>query len=302
MTIKRLLAASLILFSSNGMAQRLRSPVGSDYRLTFYDDFRALDRISVDNNCVRGYTWYLNCFKWKSFVPSDSISLSNGGIVLKQGLITAGQSPYPDYSTVVGHAWGGGAYFEATMTFDPAAVFPSNGGWPAFFGISYEGLASKAQAPGQPAGYVHYGELDVMEYGFFNYPGNINYNFFWQTLHDFYGYPPPNQILNNGTSAISGGDLRGTHRYGALWTKGYGRRPGSVQAYFDGVPMGGPVTTGLVTWPAGQGNVIPPTPETAYSIFDLQHFALALQASPLAPVTVRNVQVWQTDRGTYTNP
>jgi hypothetical protein len=279
-------------------------PGAGGYQLVFNDDFTDVGTIDVNNSGVGGYNWCMDKQFWAKPSAPNSVAMTPDGLVLSASITTACLSGVRG-SPMQGRAWGGGAYFEAAITFNPGLVIAANGDWPAFVGLSWEMAGDRDQAAKQPSGYVHYGELDVMEYGFFNYAGQPpNLNYYWQTLHDFYGYPvsgtlSPPQIENNNVSAISAspGGIAGPHRYGALWISGRRNRPGSVQAYFDGVPMGGPVTTGLVTWPGGKGNVTPPTDETVFSIFDLQHFFLGLQGSAIAPITVRNVQVWQTTAG-----
>ncbi len=196
---------------------------------------------------------------------------------------------------MIGSKWSGGAYFEAEIMFDPDRVEVENGDWPAFYGLSSELLNDTDITP---KGKRHFAEMDIMEYGFFNHTGQpADYRFFWQTMHDWYGTQSPyNGIANNNVSAVWAGpnaDIRGWHKYGSLWVAGTPTNQGSVQAYCDSQPMGGPSYNGLVTYPYGKSDTIPPSSTTAYSIFDQTHFALVLQANSEAPITVRNVKVWQ---------
>jgi hypothetical protein len=83
----------------------------------------------------------------------------------------------------VGKAWGGGAYFEAMLSFNPGEVVIEDRDWPAFYGLSWELAGGTDQAVNRATGYKHFSELDFMEYGFWNHRGHQpNYDFFWQTI------------------------------------------------------------------------------------------------------------------------
>ncbi len=273
------------------------NPASSGYALSFASDFTDASRFDLDNTGASGFDWYMDRQYWATPAPSSSVTLTPDGLVLTDTISTCGLSGARG-SPMVGKAWGGGAYFEAELLFDPDQVIIENRDWPAFYGLSWELAGDTDGVPGKPADYRHWAELDVMEYGVWNYRGYpADYRFFWQTVHDFYGEPPFGNIENNNVSAYWAGlntaDIRGWHKYGALWIAGTKRAPGSIQAYFDNQPAAGPASNGLVTYPYGKGHIVPPSSQTAYSIFDQTHFALVVQSSLAAPMIVRSVNVWQ---------
>ncbi len=271
-------------------------PASSGYSLVFSEDFTDLSRFDLNNTGAPGFSWYMNRHFWCSPSLPSSVTPSPDGVILTDTISTCGLSAGRG-SPMVGTAWGMGAYFEAEIMFDPDLVFVEDGDWPAFWGLSWELAGDTDQAPNKPIGYKHYGEIDFMEYGFFNHKGYpSNYLYFWQTMHDWYGVAPASGIANNNVSAISAGqnkDIRGWHKYGCLWVAGTRYSDGYVQAYFDAQIAGGPVYNGRVSYPYGKGNITPPNAKTAYSIFDLNHFAVMLGTSKNAPMTVRSAKVWQ---------
>ncbi len=278
------------------------NPAASGYSSVFSEDFTDISRFDLDNTGVPGFTWYMNRFYWSSPTVPSSVSLTPDGVVLTDTISTAGLSGARG-SAMLGKAWGGGAYFEAELMFDPNQVFVEDGDWPAFWGLSWELAGDTNWAPGKPSDYRHYGELDVMEYGFLNHRGYPpNTQVFWQTMHDWYGAAPASGIANNAVSAYwansNAPDIRGWHKYGALWIPGTPTASGSIQVYFDNQKAKGPSSNGLVTYPYGKGCVTPPTSATAYSVFDNSHFAMMLGSSPNAPMTVKSVKVWQLPSGT----
>lgn len=279
------------------------NPISSGYNLVFSEDFSDISRFDINNTGASGFSWYMDRQYWATPAPPTSVSLTPDGLVLTDVVSTCGLSGARG-SAMLGKAWGGGAYFEAEIMFNPDQVFVENGDWPSFYGLSWELAGDTDWAPGQPSNYRHWGELDIMEYGIWNYKGYpADYRFFWQTMHDWYGEAPDvSGIQNNNVSAYWAGrttaDIRGWHKYGALWIPGSRTSPGSVQAYFDGDTIYGPSSSGLVAYPYGESCTTPPTTDTAYSIFDKTHFALVLQGSLLAPITVKYVKVWQLPSGT----
>jgi hypothetical protein len=84
----------------------------------------------------------------------------------------------------VGNAFGGMAYFEAKIKFDPTTVNFSQG-FPAFWGFSIEHAANMgADHPaGTPAGFQHFIEDDFFEFDI-SWASSIAYG---TAIHDWYG-------------------------------------------------------------------------------------------------------------------
>jgi hypothetical protein len=278
------------------------NPGAAGYALKFSEDFTDVSRFDLNNTGAPGFSWYMDRQYWATPAPPTSVSLTPDGLVLTDTVATCGLSGARG-SPMLGKAWGGGAYFEAEIMFSPDQVFVENGDWPSFYGLSWELAGDTDWAPGQPSAYRHWGELDIMEYGFFNHVGHpADYRFFWQIVHDWFGATPNvSGIQNNNVAAYWAGnsaDIRGWHKYGTLWIPGAPTSNGSVQAFFDDQPATGPSSNGIVTYPYGKGCVTPPTSAMAYSVFDNTHFGMVLQSSLAAPMTVKSVKVWQLPSGT----
>jgi hypothetical protein len=197
----------------------------------------------------------------------------------------------------VGTAFGGGAYVEAALKFDPADVARANSkGWPSFWSLAIEGnvLPGANQWPGQAVGYAHDIEADVLEYLFLPYGGPANA--YGGTLHDSYGIYNVtcsgwcDQTTNvNKRMAPVGTDFTQYHRYGFLWVPATPTIPGYARFYFDGQPMGPEQKWTQLT---NQ----PPTPANqpwAFGVIDQRHLMLILGTGVGEPMTVQSVDVWQ---------
>jgi hypothetical protein len=191
-----------------------------------------------------------------------------------------------------GEAFGGGGYFEATLSFVGTPV--TNGGWPSFWANDIENQINAqtgngaSQWQGQANGYVNSIETDFMEY----LAGQGAYGF---ALHHWYGQQSAIQAVhseNSGSPAIlpPGTDTSQPHAYGFLWMPATSTTQGYAKWYFDNVQVGS-----TVTW--NQYNpATPPDPRegsSAYSVLDARHLYLILGTGPSNPMTVYNVKVWQ---------
>ena len=113
------------------------------------------------------HDWYLREFFGYPTTAASCLSIDAGILSINCGgnynyqLATAG--PAATAQGWIGHAWGGGAYFEAQLAFDPTLT---SSGWPAFWSMAIQHLAGKAadQWPGQPTGFDHFIEVDFFEY------------------------------------------------------------------------------------------------------------------------------------------
>jgi Ca2+-binding RTX toxin-like protein len=218
-----------------------------------------------------------------------SVTIAGGGNGYNAQIATA----TPNGSgSLNGEAFGGGGYFEATLSFVGTPV--TNGGWPSFWANDIENQINAqtgngaSQWQGQANGYVNSIETDFMEY----LAGQGAYGF---ALHHWYGQQSAIQAVhseNSGSPAIlpPGTDTSQPHAYGFLWMPATSTTQGYAKWYFDNVQVGS-----TVTW--NQYNpATPPDPRegsSAYSVLDARHLYLILGTGPSNPMTVYNVKVWQ---------
>jgi len=281
------------------------NPQASGYSLVFEENFTSLSGIDVNNTGASGFNWYMDRQYWAFPAPRDSVSITPDGLLLYDTISTCGLSnPRVRGSPMRGKAWGNGFYIEAKIKFDPSQVLVSARNWPTFYGLSWEMAGDTNGVPAGQKTTRRFAELDVMEYGFFNYIGSpANRKLYWQTMHDWYGTKSPyNDWPNNNVSAYwyPSGDAGDWHTYGSLWIPSSPTSRGLIKGYCDGIAAYGPSSNGEVTYPNGRSNVYPPTQADAYSIFDATHFAMVVGANAQAPITVRYVRVWQLPSGTHT--
>jgi hypothetical protein len=186
-----------------------------------------------------------------------------------------------------GIAFGGGGYFQATMSFDGPAAFWAND-IENMNGVSVG--SGPNQWPGQAKGYGNWIETDIAEFD--------TRGVYGISLHNWYG------IVGSGarTSTVgsgspvspAGANYTVPNTYGFLWMPATASTQGYAKFYFNGEQVGN-----TITW--NQYNpALPPPPvdqgtggSSAYSILDKLHLALILGGSSSTPNTVYNVQVWQ---------
>jgi len=224
-----------------------------------------------------------------------------------QGLSTAG--PASNADGFVGRAFGGGAYYEARIKFNPNNINAAGGTiWPSFWSDPIEALANtrvpnsrwNAQWPGQATGYVNFDEDDFMEEPF---TGNVGY--YNGSIHNWYGiqascgggwYCDSNNdggssnFNNNYNTLPPGTDFAQYHTYGQLWVAGNAANCGHgfVQYYFDGVAC-----TDKVTWVDGIGSPPPQNQPWQFSVMDNQHMDVILGTGHNMWYTVNWVHIWQ---------
>ena len=243
-------------------------------------------------------------------VPVDSVvANTDGSITLLGGGASNGQvasaTSAANADKFEGVAFGGGAYFEATLKFDGWQDQSSNPnststGWPAFWSMSIEHLAQNGtdQWPGQPIGYEHFVEIDFLEYDLaYAQKTNDVYN---GSIHDSHGVykqtcAPSSycEIQNRYSTKIkkvpANTDFSAYHTYGLLWVPATATADGYAQWYFDGEEVGRAITWELFT------NQSPASTSAAmnYGILDLQHLVVILGTGLRYPMTVSAVSVWQ---------
>jgi hypothetical protein len=265
------------------------------YKLsTFASTFNPAKFNSSGSN-TPGNEWYLYNFLGTSANNSGLSFNSDGslqitGVGLPNGQVsTAAQVN----STFVGTAFGGGAYFEATLKFNPANINTANG-WPAFWSMAIEHLINSAgpQWPGQAANYAHFAEADIFEYE--TNGAAINYS---GTLHDWYGISGttcPSTFCNISSAAtfqgLIGIDWTQYHKLGLLWVPATATSSGSATFFLDNIQMAPPITWTQYT------NQVPPPGGSAswtYGILDTQHIPLILGTGIGQGLTVLSVNAWQ---------
>jgi hypothetical protein len=248
-----------------------------------------------------GYQWYFSNFF--GAVASSSLATinSNGSITIASlpnvygnALLSAAHiSRAPYYRGV---AFGGGGYFEATLSYNAATVNTATG-WPAWWTMSLEHLASMAseQWPGQVKGYAHFIEPDIMEADV-----GLNAKAYGGAIHDWYGlygstacpsycnYVTPWNVVVRTVPAST--NFNQYHRYGLLWVPATATKPGSYTYYFDGVKVG---PTVFYSKYANQPPI--PTARTpwTFGVIDQRHLVLILSTGSSTPMSVESVEVWQ---------
>ncbi len=269
----------------------------------FYENFATAMAVDSKNTKAAGYSFYPFTFYGAPAMAPSEMLLTGGHLVLggKNGSYGAGivtAHPANNAQGYEGQVFGGGAYFEATLSFDATKVANSSW-WPSWWANPIEGLAGKGanQWPGQATGFTHSVELDFFEYDTSGFRGM---NTFAGTLHEWYGpLPGPSEVNNGGNGSSFNNnlitvpittDFSKPHKYGCLWVpyNATTKAPGYVQMWFDGQPTGD-----KVTWVGTPGNPTPINQPWAFSQTDQGHYAPILGTGDNDPMTVYEVQVWQ---------
>lgn len=259
----------------------------------------------------RGFQWY-NWHLFGSRSDPHGIVVNGDGSVTLTGqtgeaggeLVSAVQRSEDE--PFVGSSFGGGAYIEATIKWQPLPPGSTKvPGWPAFWAMALEGHMPplSSQWPGQVAGYRHDIETDFFE----ALPDDAGAPRYGASLHDWYGVLnhtcAPEQACQvqmrhwTGQRTVPAStDFSQYHRYGFLWIPATPQRKGSAQFFFDGVQVGY-----VYEWEPLSTPPLPPPPtaQQAFAILDRSHLFLILGTAPLQPMTVRTVDVWQS--GTAAN-
>ncbi len=264
--------------------------------LTF-DSALSSDTVDVGQTYASGFDWYVGNFF--NPAPLNPITFNGRGIATINGsagnsnlqISTAGLKVMgTPASGWVGTAFGGGAYFEASLRFDPALVDVNNG-WPAWWSMSIEHLASlpERQWIGQVPDYWHFSEVDFFEY---DMPQTVP-NVFGGTVNEYWGvYNTPSWTENIFPSYMrklpANARLSDFHRYGCLWVPAKGSSTSKLSWYFDGRKVGTDVA-----WSHLPDAPPPPVDPWKFSILDKQHLVLILGSGANQPMTVESVKVWQ---------
>jgi hypothetical protein len=272
----------------------------------------AQSRIDVNDTQKTGFQWYLGQFFGSPATPSSDLTFNSDGTLTLNGAGTSSNAgintaaPSSNAAGWVGVAFGGGAYFEATFSFNPQDTITANGnGWPSFWAMAIEHLAGlpSEQWSGQPSGYDHFIETDFFEYDVWSFSPHYEYG---GATHDWYGIYQQTCANNycNVSNAGGGGtsfsnfqvqtpsstDFTQDHAFGYLWVPATSTADGYAQYYFDGQP-----TNDKITWSKYAPTVAPPpgTPPWTFGVIDQQHEPLILGTGNNEPMKIKSVNVWQ---------
>jgi hypothetical protein len=258
-------------------------------------------RVDVADSRTSGFDWYAYSFFGSHADPAGTILNPDGSVTLERDPTNvnaelATLSPANNSTGFVGVAFGGGAYIEAVIKFDPSNVAQGNShGWPAFWSMAAEHLLMRGeQWAGRPEGHNHFIEVDFMEYDMLS----SGRNYYGANLHDWYGvYKKTCQAYCDDKLPFSKAriqvpqstDFTEYHRYGFLWVPATDTTDGHAQFYFDGRPVGT-----QIHWHRLRNEFNDPVGQSwEFSILDNQHLVLVLGTGVHQPMTVRSVNVWQ---------
>ena len=245
--------------------------------------------VDTQNSKASGFQWYTFNFFGQAagastiVLPGDGSiqvgsTIANGYNANLASCVSTGGSAYK------GTAFGGGGYFEATLSFNAANLNPVSG-FPAWWTMAIEHLASPGVAdvwPGQAANYENWIELDIFE------AYNLTPNYY-ATLHNGYGIAGSysDVPLTNTTPVFAPGSK---HAYGMLWVPATSSTQGYVQFFMDRQAIGART---LWNQQALSGVSPPPVSPWEFGVVDGQHLCLILGAGPSTPMSVYSVNVWQ---------
>ena len=267
---------------------------------------RTFDSLTVDTATTerQGFQWYNWDFYGYRSDASATVLNSDGSATLNGAtggaggqLVTAVQNSAG--APFVGVSFGGGAYIEAVLKWQPLMNPLANASSvPAFWALPIEGNFSpySDQWPGQQAGYTHSIETDFFEAE----PNDAGTNLYGGSLHDWYGIVaetcPPGFCQANASyqdgqrAAPAGTDFTQYHSYGFLWVPATATSNGYAKFYFDGVQIGY-----TYQWQLLPSEAIPPPVNQPweFGILDQEHLYIILGTGSLQPMTVKSVDVWQ---------
>jgi hypothetical protein len=207
-----------------------------------------------------------------------------------------------------GTAFGGGAYFEAVLSFTGQGNGPYKNGGPAFYSLDVEHTSQGPYAvgwPGMPKDssgkiYNDFFEVDIMEYDVKEYS-------YQNGIGNWYGYPSssghstsnPHQSVGGSAGSVlvpARTDFSQFHKYGCLWVPATPSTQGYLKFYFDDVQTDSPTFYWNYYDPTDVSNYPAPPPingSTAMSAMDWRHMVLILGTGTNQPMTVQSVSVWQ---------
>jgi hypothetical protein len=209
----------------------------------------------------------------------------------------------------VGTAFGGGAYVEAVLKFDPDnSADGKKKGWPSFWSMALEHLAGLQgeQWPGQSRDFKHFIEVDFFEYNLRGY--GVPKNYYAATMHDWFGVQKSNcgsgfckkssSIADRKIAMPPATDFTKFHTYGFLWLPAIASKKGLAEFYFDGKKM-----SPSYSWnKLNDGSPSMQDSSNKFNVLDNNHLVLIFGTGEDQPLTIRSVDVWQKNNsGNLTN-
>lgn len=255
--------------------------------------------VDIEQTYRSGYQWYpWNWFSGSS--PKNHLILA-GGTISASGetgpngqLSSAAKTASAPY--FVGTAFGGGLCVEFEISYDVHDT-KSSQGFPAFWAMAKEHLDTQLsdQWTGQPKGFEHFAEWDILEAYKIKNPGFLSS---WMDWYGIYQKTCPNSgyckvassFVNTPGAIPDRLDWEHKwHRVTGVWVPATQSKLGSIQTFVDDRPLAPPYT-----WKQFSNQGSPPTKSTpwTFGIIDQQHLVLLLGSND-TPIRVRRVRVFQ---------
>lgn len=281
-------------------------------KLVFDQGGSAGWNIDLGQTNQAGHAWYSSGGFFGA--SGAATQVGDGGVltIASGSMATATRLGTDADAGYVGHAFGGGFYVEASLALSPGCG--QNGIVSAFWGLPVEKEEAPSRSdqwPGQPSGYVHYVELDFMEFHLApaRPPSTSYYALDW--YGEFVGDTPTCihtggavgfcHCANNGScpAAPANGaddlpdatDFAAFNVYGALVVPAQDKTPdsGYSQGFFDGKK-----TPSALRWDPYDAAIGPP-PDKAqvFAVTDIEHFYLIANTTAGCPMQMAYVRVWQ---------
>lgn len=263
--------------------------------------------LNVDTKLTRnpGFQWYLTGSFTFPDTPASALTFNtDGSMTISDGIVYTIAAKGTPVTNWHGTAFGGGAYFEATLSFNPADTNSVSGanGWPSWWADPVEHAAESSvfadNWQGQTNGFVHFAEMDFFEYNvwtqtdrLFCYNGTI---IDWSGIFTGSTYPVSIQnSLNRKITLPPNTDFTLPHRYGFLWVPATPQSEGYFQWYFDGLPTSDRIVYGYYNPIASPAPPATGTSPWLYGVADALHPVCILESPAVGTLRVFSVDVWQ---------
>jgi hypothetical protein len=256
---------------------------------TFSTNAFSTSNTDMGATFATGYQWYPFNFYGNTPTVANTTINSDGSITVGEGgntynatIASAGYvGSSPNY---IGTAFGGGAYIQAVIKFNPAAYVGP--GWPSFWTNALEGNLGTSQWPGQASGYGHSIEADILEY--FETQFSDPPNQYSAGLHDWYGSGSQYSLGTNYT--VPQATFANYNTIAMLWVPATSTVDGYINYYWNGALVSSTSYTQLTS-----GDSPPPSSSTpwAFGIIDQDHLVIEAGSNNTYPIQIQSVSVWQ---------